>query len=416
MLFESCSDPRSRQFETALGMAIGHAEGASYIGILPRRRPGSTKKDVTVQGNVCWVDIDTPDALSLIDEVLVPLGLRPTLVLSSGHGFWFFWKIDRLLSCSAIETRNRVLAELLGGDSCFDRTRLCRVPGSINRKGGGKAPVAAVFVDETLVYSPAALLRVRHCKKRSASNRTTKTHRATDPSGITPKPDDRAPGRVWIEPNWASRPDLERYINGNRSVADRSRIESQICSVLISNGWTRAQVHQFFDEYQLPRYVEDEERGRGDYLDRLISKAIYFWAPEWNPQSLPPCDPPVYKEPSQTRMNAGNQRSLSERRFGVLCLADGQGRKAFIDLVSEEAGVTKGTAEHDIKALVKSSALRKEIDPGDPCKRRIRYFANEQVVDLGRRLGTGHLRMRSYLLPHHTGPLPYRFPSKEEGP
>lgn len=91
----------------------------------------------------------------------------PTLIVDSGGGFWGFWQLNvPLPGDGTIETAdergryNRQLELLLGGDNCFDVSRIARLPGSINwpdqkKRDKGRTPEKAVIVEwhEDRVYS-----------------------------------------------------------------------------------------------------------------------------------------------------------------------------------------------------------------------------------------------------------------------
>src|SRR5437899_2997898 len=67
-----------------------------YVGLLPRVREGATKEDVVPFGNVVWLDVDSRDALDHL-AVFGKVGLAPNLVVDSGGGFWFYWKLNELV-------------------------------------------------------------------------------------------------------------------------------------------------------------------------------------------------------------------------------------------------------------------------------------------------------------------------------
>jgi len=63
--------------------------------------------------------------------------LRPHLTLHSGGGIHCYWRLDREQEPHEIESLNRRLCHMIGGDmSCTDRGRIMRLPGSFNGKRG----------------------------------------------------------------------------------------------------------------------------------------------------------------------------------------------------------------------------------------------------------------------------------------
>jgi hypothetical protein len=46
--------------------------------------------------------------------------------------------------------------------------------------------------------------------------------------------------------------------------------------------------------------------------------------------------------------------------------------------------------------------------------KKIRYFANQEIVDLGMKWGADDFRVRWWMLPNYLRPFPYRFENEEE--
>ena len=98
-----------------------------FFGPALRNTPnGMTKSDV-LGSRVLWADIDNPVAPKCI--------LPPSLVINSGYGWHYYWLLeDWELNIERIENANKILAELVSGDSCWNANRLLRVPGTFNTK------------------------------------------------------------------------------------------------------------------------------------------------------------------------------------------------------------------------------------------------------------------------------------------
>lgn len=113
-----------------------------YFGVNPRAKPAGTK-DAVFQCRTVWADLDRislADADSRWRDHLPP----PTLVITSGHGIHFYWKLDAPVDVStassriAFEGMLKSLYGTLGSDSTQDVSRLLRLPGFQNHK---QAPV-----------------------------------------------------------------------------------------------------------------------------------------------------------------------------------------------------------------------------------------------------------------------------------
>ncbi len=401
IFFETRPHPSSINHEKDLERAVEIAKESRFIGILPRRREGSKTRDVVLKGNVVWVDIDSPNALGLIDSKLRPLGLVPTIVMSSGHGYWIYWKLKELAGVAVIENINRGLSALLGGDACHDRTRICRVPGSVNGKYGKKRFVRIIEINEELLYYPLSFRAVLPRKKKAPTQ-------VVDLNGITPQPDDRV---TWIErtdPDWTGREDLAAYVMGEVPAgADRSHIEFRVAVLLARSGWTRGEIRGFFDAHQLPRHLQNMKRGRTDSFDQMITKIVYLYSLTWKKKEKDsPHAPPVYKGSSNTRMGTRNARArrseteLCRDRFALAQMANGQGRSQFIEEGAQALGLTHGATEHDMKCLFKSGVLVKRIDPTDPNNCRVLIFQDEELVAHIIKQGPRGFTRRDYLLPN----------------
>lgn len=123
-----------------------------YVGILPRNGHGSTKKYVT-SGQWLWVDIDLKDTPDARDR-LAGFEVIPTMIVDSGNGYHAYWKLNAVQSdMEALEKANEGLARTLGGDQCWDRARILRVPGTYNLKDENYPKVVQLELLSNLSYS-----------------------------------------------------------------------------------------------------------------------------------------------------------------------------------------------------------------------------------------------------------------------
>jgi hypothetical protein len=83
---------------------------------------------------VVWVYIDGQGQGSELGRMAA---LRPHLTVHSGGGVHCHWRLAREQEPDEIESLNRRLCHLIGGDpTCTDRGRIMRLPGSFNAKRG----------------------------------------------------------------------------------------------------------------------------------------------------------------------------------------------------------------------------------------------------------------------------------------
>jgi hypothetical protein len=254
-LFELASAPRLR-FRTTRTEALQNHHGAMYFGPLARKVDAGRKAAVADVGNVLWADIDVSPGPDWLRGQLATAGITPSATVFSGRGYWIYVKLDRLIPTETIECLNRSLAALLRADSCWERNRLARLPGSINEKSGARARVVDL---SQAVHAPDAL---------SLPSRD--------------EPDQSIPDEDLLRlPNsYAQFPAVPRlgrraleyiHLKPQRGVGyDRSVEEQRIFKALAGQAWTDDEIIAFADAYSLPRHSE-ERRKRGDYSWTLLS-------------------------------------------------------------------------------------------------------------------------------------------------
>lgn len=127
------------------------------------------------------VDIDPRAGEPLEDErkrilakLRQPTGVvRPTIIVDSGGGFWGFWQLKTSIptgqtieGADDIGAYNRQIEILLGGDSCWDISRIARLPGCISwpdekKKKKGRVPAKACVVEwnDKLIYDISQFIK-----------------------------------------------------------------------------------------------------------------------------------------------------------------------------------------------------------------------------------------------------------------
>lgn len=126
-----------------------------YFGVLPRV-DGRTTKDGIKSSAVLWVDIDckvpghrSRAYMQLQDD------LMPSYIIDSGRGLHAYWLLNEVIvNVAQVEAVNKALACHFNADlSCYDRTRVLRVPSSLNFKDK-KNPVEVRILKRTPVRYP----------------------------------------------------------------------------------------------------------------------------------------------------------------------------------------------------------------------------------------------------------------------
>lgn len=107
-----------------------------YFGPAMRKTAGNDKEDI-LGSQVFWVDYDNANK----PQWTIP----PTYAVFSGHGWHCYWMLDKpCLDAEVIEKANKLLADDLNGDDCWNVNRILRVPGTTNLKEPS-APVKVEF-------------------------------------------------------------------------------------------------------------------------------------------------------------------------------------------------------------------------------------------------------------------------------
>lgn len=83
---------------------------------------------------------------------------KPTLKIFSGGGYWVLWRLETpapingdLNSCLDLERYNIQIANVLGGDNCFNADRIMRLPGTLNIPDANKRAKGRVTQLATVV-------------------------------------------------------------------------------------------------------------------------------------------------------------------------------------------------------------------------------------------------------------------------
>ncbi len=137
-----------RSNEEVLRFLAEHQGQDTYFAINPLRGDVSKKaaKADVLECAWFWADCDPRAGENPEEERRRIEGLRPrvlpTIIIDSGRGRWFFWKLSSPIPADAEAERYNIALEIeLGADRCHNVDRVARLPGTVNSKTGRLAAV-----------------------------------------------------------------------------------------------------------------------------------------------------------------------------------------------------------------------------------------------------------------------------------
>lgn len=139
-----------------------------YYGVCRRAEEGGRKEHV-LGATALWADVDCEVNGITIEAALdaigkMPADVAPSAIVNSGGGVHCFWFLDEVVrpdehnSLRRIEDANKVVRDLVGGDNCWDVTRVLRLPDTYNNKRPAKKLCHVVYCAEHLRYDLDTLL------------------------------------------------------------------------------------------------------------------------------------------------------------------------------------------------------------------------------------------------------------------
>jgi len=167
--YEVASEEQRHNLLASLNATDGDITAVCFgIGVLghePEHGRGTADDVVAASCFVADVDGKNFGALDecreFITKRLADLGLEPTAIVASGHGYHVYfvleepWLLRNDPDRTAFRQKQRSLAEELRGDHILDPSRVMRLPGTVNRKDDAK-PVPC----EVLELNPESLFSI----------------------------------------------------------------------------------------------------------------------------------------------------------------------------------------------------------------------------------------------------------------
>ncbi len=191
---EFCVNP-----EEAINRAIRLANSYDmYVGAAPRLGEVGTKEGVT-RLLALWGDLDVKGEHTKESRVeqLKNLSCPPSMLVWSGGGYHPYWMLmesvqgsEELARAEKIMQR---IAESLDGDAVYDRSRILRIPGTLNHKLEDPRPVRLVHHDPGLRYTLDQLEEMVESFPKLEDSEKGKTRCGKVPKDVlnTPVPKDK---------------------------------------------------------------------------------------------------------------------------------------------------------------------------------------------------------------------------------
>ena len=377
-----------RECHRSIDEALAGLPGLTYFGPIARARAAGTKDAAARMGNVLWAEIDAPipktqiasrrerGALQRRIEITIDrLDLPPSAIVDSGNrGFHLYWKLLHPIPTAEIEHLNKHLAALLDGDSCWERNRLLRIPGAINRTSGRLALLQAL---DGTIYTPTEF----HCSPL-----------------LDHDCDSAVVERAVANTAYPAYPQLAQelwdYISDCPSRGpryDRSAVEQRIFTALAAQGWSDEEIFAFASRERLPRHVEELRRRGGAWTRASITNARAHLYREFHLVTRPDGGPTRFLRP-ETEIPVGVS-ALSSRaspafhttdRPAVLRLINGQTVNEFVREVIAIHGCSELTARRNLRQFREGGYVNAELDPAD---RRRKYLhltpEGHRALDVG---------------------------------
>lgn len=347
--------------------------GIRFIGVVPRRRPGNKQGDCAAYCDTLWADYDYGEPVgkdTVMAEVrpkLDALGLQPSAIVYSGRaGLHLYWKLEESQPIEEVENLNRSIAEHLGADrSCVNRSRILRLPGSVNEKEHG-GPVVLLDLEESPIPTSRLACIGPPPQQRSSASRAQ--------SGKRVKADPRwlVLSRNFV--HWGEIDDLRlgdslqnvmiNFIQNppshgwrSRRHQSRSEMEMSITYRLVSKGWSDCQILDLADR-GFPHHQEWQAANPAQpdrYMELTLAKARQRLFDERDLVSSPRGGNPRVAHPKK-------RAPRPDDHYEVFELARGQRKSELASDVRNHLGFSRATAYRRIQDLLRCGALVESPD------------------------------------------------------
>ena len=119
-----------------LSFIANHLNEDIYFGVATRKTYDGSKNGVSRITHL-WADVDWKDfprGQAEADEAIRSFPLKPSIIVSSGHGYHLYWRLlEPIPAAIEIEGYLKGIAKALGADrAAAELARILRVPGRFN--------------------------------------------------------------------------------------------------------------------------------------------------------------------------------------------------------------------------------------------------------------------------------------------
>ena len=221
-----------------------------YFGVMPRTKTDGKGESVPPATRILWADFDDKafvwgNGLRAMNSLPVP----PDIIVDTGGGVHAYWTLSAHIPVDTAETIMRGIAKRHKADHCWDRSRIMRLPGTVNWKYSqeGAEPVRARILkaDYVTTHSPSAFVEY--------------IYEMTKPV-VLPRMGATLSERFHPSlPGW-----LQNLIEDGVPKGQRSEQAFKVVCNLVERGWRYAQIQEVFEDN--PRGIGEKyhERNMGD--------------------------------------------------------------------------------------------------------------------------------------------------------
>ena len=260
----------TRDLEKIRAFIKSHIAEEVFFGVATRKGKNGSKAG-TSELRVLWADIDWKDfagGKNEADKRISEFSLKPSIIVSSGYGYHLYWILKKPLKAGLeIEGYIKGIASAVGADrGATDIARILRVPGTFNRKNGGKILVTRTN-DNGLRYELPDFEQWRIETKKVPKQ-------AVNFTGADLSVDIQSFGvsahiRELILKGWRGSPLKAKY-------KSRSEADEAVITGLLNEEATDDEIQAIFKEYPIGEKYREKGPDGDQYLRHSIGEAKAF--------------------------------------------------------------------------------------------------------------------------------------------
>jgi len=271
----------NRELKKLLAFIQAHIYEDVYFGVATRKGGDGSKAGV-LEIPALWADMDWKDLIggkAEADRRIENFPLRPTVIISSGHGYHLYWFLKKpIIASPEIEGFLKGIAISLGADtSAAELARILRVPGTFNHKYGEKLLVTRT-IDNGLRYDLQDFekwkIEIPKVAKKPVSFTDTLVEIDLQKLKLSP--------RI-----------MELILNGWQGdpYKTRSEADQAVITSLVQKRISNDDIRAIFQRYAIGAKYREKKQLGDKYLANSISKAKAYLAVE-KEKNVPPLKRP----------------------------------------------------------------------------------------------------------------------------